>query len=81
MLASFKIGLPSPFSLAKNKIYYSTHLRTTRVFPIPTGRVERVWFTNDTHFYLMQITKKQKKPGLYLLQAEIIFALNPQLFI
>ena len=36
-----KKGLRSPFSLAKKRLYLGTHLRATRVFPTPTGRVEK----------------------------------------
>ena len=36
-----KKDLRSPFSLAKKRIYLGTHLRATRVFPTPTGRVEK----------------------------------------
>ena len=46
MLAPYKKGLPSLFSFPKKKkIYLSTHLRATMVFPIPTGKVGRRWLT------------------------------------
>ena len=53
MLASSKKGFPYPFGLVKRRIYLDTHLKekltdffkTTRVYPIHTGRVERGWWT------------------------------------
>ena len=63
-LSSSKKGLPFLSSLGKKRIYLGTHLRATRVFSFPTGRVERGWLTlrkwlEDksllfTHFYHMQ---------------------------